>query len=252
VRIRFDVLDEHFSAPLQATAKFGLETIYWQGLHEVLPIDLFYDQWEKFSVVPVFKKGSKYFFVESNVGQGVSGIQLGGDGDMTSALQKRIVYTPLGDISLATLEISDQLADRYITLRNKIWAAENVAQNEAVKALRESAVWSIIKNWFPNADEVFSATIDFSWAFLPEARKLINAAFPCDYHAFGNELAKTFQDDIANELSSLLYYETRLAYGRSLFFDSDIHNTIRELGTVSEDLYWTAVDACYSASRKAA
>lgn len=54
VRVAFNVLGENFSAQEHATAKLGLQTIYWQELEKVLPNDLFYDEWQKFSVVPVF------------------------------------------------------------------------------------------------------------------------------------------------------------------------------------------------------
>jgi hypothetical protein len=247
VRVDSDVLGENFSAVAKATAKLGLENIYWEGLTHVVPFQLFYDKWQDFSVLPVFKKGSKYFLMEGGSKKSVTGIQMGGDGDMTSALQNGIIYTKIGNVSIETLGISKDLADTYVDLRNNISAAETIAQNNAVIELRKSSLWPTIQSWFPNADAEFGAQKYFPFMFLSQVEELVGAKFPDITSHEDNEFAETFRQNLTVDFGALIHNVTRLAYGRSLGDDTDFLQHINNLARVTEDLYWSAADTYYLA-----
>ncbi len=245
VRVRYDVLNEQFPAAAQAAAKFGLEFMYWRGLYGVLPDKLFFDAWQKFSIIPVFKKGNENFLMGNNKRMTVAGIQYGGDGDMSSALSIRKVFTPIEDVSLEDLDIPYDLADRYLELRKKLSAAEEIALNTAVNDMRKSDIWPTITRWFPNADKEFNAATDFPFTFLQQATAMVDAAFPDVEPLSRNAFTSAFRNNVALDLSRLFYQRTRIDYGRSLRDDTDFHESIWGLSKVTEDLYSTAADASY-------
>lgn len=164
---------------------------------------------------------------------------------MTSALEKRKIYTPYGDVSLEALGIPEDLADRYIEFRNKIGKAEDFAQTEAVKELKKTKIWTMITHFFRNADEVLNDKVNFHFMFLPQAQQLIEEMFPVIQGQSYDEWGEKFKDNLALGLASWIYHETRLAYGRSLGFHTDFHQSIQELGKITDDLYWSAQDSCY-------
>lgn len=259
VRTAYNLLEEEYSPKSRAVAKLGLQEAYWRGLYIELfnayPNRLSASDWQAFTCVPVFVRDGQPYLLLSDIQPAVSGIQYGGDADMISYAQEQKMTVDGIVVPFAKLGIA-RFCGEYIAARKQIDRAESKAQRDAIKQLKQKPqVWNRLRSIYPNIDKVFAAKVkspkktktrdnprDYHFMFLPQAFELTNQLFGFKENEYVLDEWSIFAQQMAVELATFLYKETRYDYSRSLRFNQKFIDALYQLGHILSNMYTGALD----------
>lgn len=255
VRVDFDPLNEGYTTVEKAAARLGLQAVYWTGLSEALDAPggqpfLSGADYQKFSCIPVFKRGNRHYLVGSRATNSISGIQYAGDGDMISNVENRAMQVEGREVPFALFGLEgpyERYLLEYLELRSRLYAATDKARALAAQKLAgDEKVMPYLQQFLPGlADHLGRADEYHSFFYGDLAEDVFQAALPPDSPHALNDLIR----QLGLALAFFIYDQTRDTYSRELRWSTDFHQTVRGLGKVTSFMYDSAVDSLYFIGR---